>query len=182
MSAVDLIQELDSVEINGPALSDERVCEIIRKKSFNYIEAFHFPKTWLELFKRLAAKDTALAERDRTIEYLGERILQISGYWQEQTDRALTAEAALAEMRAELDRVKARLAWADGEIQAAKPAFSIAIKEAQHANMRLAAAEAALEQARKALAFADKQSTKVEALLEPHIQWEPWEPKKDKTP
>lgn len=61
MSATEsLIGELDGIEINGPALSDERVAEIIRRKSFNLNEAFYFPKTWLELFRRVAVKDAEL--------------------------------------------------------------------------------------------------------------------------
>lgn len=52
----------DGLEIDGPSLSDDRVLDIIKSKTFPYAEAFMFPKTWLLLFRRTEAAEAKLAK------------------------------------------------------------------------------------------------------------------------
>ncbi len=131
-SSADLIERLREYRMLPALLGEipaETACEELAALRFESADA-------------LAAKDTALSEAIERNQKLGLLLNDAHAAYHRAEARATAAEAALSEMRAELERAKLHLsAWEDS---------------ARINNARATAAEAQLERARKALATADE--------------------------
>jgi seryl-tRNA synthetase len=87
--------------------------------------------------------------------------------------KLLEAAAELTTLQSRLEAVKAERDVLAAEEVEWKEAVQGEYKRAEHHKAKRAAAEARVEELQKALAFADEQAKKLEALLEPHIKWDP---------